>query len=99
MAMIVKLDFSKYDPTLTTDAQAAFESWRQVKDDLIHSCRKVDSWAWAGAMTQEINAVKRLCRDFPQPVSEKHMGVILKTVSDFYPNNKEPKILPLLETA
>ncbi|WP_112309209.1 hypothetical protein [Pseudogemmobacter bohemicus] len=81
---VIKLDFAAYEPKLTPEAQAAFDKWRALYDDMAHHCRQASCWTWAGELTYRVNGVKRMCRTVPQPVSEEHMRVILSSVEQFY---------------
>ncbi|MBN8185986.1 hypothetical protein JF540_04745 [Salipiger thiooxidans] len=82
MAEIIELDFTAHEPKLTPEAQAAFDRWRVPLDDLLYGSRKAGDWAWAGELTYRINAVRRMCRKLPQPVSQEHMRIVLDALSE-----------------
>ncbi len=85
MAEIIELDFAAHEPQLTPEAQAAFDRWRVPLDDQLYRSRRAGDWAWAGELTYRINAVRRMCRKLPQPVSFEHMQIVLNAVSETVP--------------
>lgn len=85
MAQVIHLDFAAYEPRLTPDAQVAYDKWRKPLDELMHGCRVAGDWVWAGELSYRANAVRRMCRKLPQPVSAEHMQIVLEAVSDTVP--------------
>lgn len=85
MANVIQLDFAAYEPRLTPEAREAYERWRKPLDELMHGCRVAGDWVWAGDLSYRVNAVRRLCRKLPQPVSAEHMKIVLDAVSDTVP--------------
>jgi hypothetical protein len=84
MASVISLNFAAYEPALTPEARERLEQWRATYDDMAHHCRQVGNWSWAGQLMFKVNAVKRMCRKMPQPVSLLHMETILELVSDHH---------------
>ena len=84
MAQVIALDFAAYEPRLTPQAHTVYDKWRKPLDDLMHGCRVAGDWVWAGDLSYRVNAVKRMCRKMPQPVSLQHMEAILELVSDHH---------------
>lgn len=82
MAEIIELDFNAHEPKMTPEAQAALDRWRAVFDGEIYISRKGGDWAWAGELTYRINAVRRMCRKLPQPVSHEHIRIVLDALSE-----------------
>lgn len=94
MASVISLNFAAYEPALTPEAQARFEQWRATYDDMAHHCRQVGHWTWAGQLVFQINSVRRMCRNMPQPVSLQNMETIIELVSDHHrlPARHSPQI-------
>jgi len=94
MASVISLNYAAYEPALTPEAQARFEQWRAMYDDMAHQCRLVGHWPLAGQLVLKVNSVKGMCRKMPQPVSLQHIETIIELASDHHcmPVRHSPRI-------
>jgi len=82
MAELIMLDFDANEPRLTADARQLFESWRSPLEARVFALRKSGNWVVAGELSYRVNAVLRMSRNLPQPVSVEHMQIVLGAVSE-----------------
>ncbi|WP_170459627.1 hypothetical protein [Ruegeria arenilitoris] len=82
MAELIMLDFDANEPRMTVDARRMFESWRTPMEARVFALRKSGDWVVAGELSHRVNAALRMSRDLPQPMTVKHMQIVLGAVSE-----------------
>ncbi|MBO9477236.1 hypothetical protein J7382_06795 [Shimia sp. R11_0] len=82
MDELIKLDFDANEPRMTVAARRMFESWRTPIEARVFVLRKSGDWVVAGEFSHRVNAVLRMCRDLPQPVTVGHLQIVLGAVSE-----------------